>query len=174
MLTVKKDGQRRAGLADLWRELEAIRVNTHNMMNVLSGQRENKGDTWGNSFTLTVAAAPIRLFFTTDFVGSNSLPAGLGLYIPTFAFRVLVVINEGNADIMFDVNKRPGHTQFTTVLRAGENVQIPPSGSDIDKFSIFSFQAIAITPGGPNPATTNTTSWNGDLTTAHIRLMAVT
>lgn len=161
-------------MADLFRELSAIRANTHNMMHILSGQRENKGETWGTSFILTIAAAPIRLFFATDFVQYNFIPPATSIYIPTYPFRVLIILNEGNGDLMFDVNRKPGHTQFTTVLRANENVQIPPAGADLDRYSIFSFQAIAVTPGGPNPATAATTAWGGDLTTAHIRLMAIT
>jgi hypothetical protein len=161
------------GLPEIWRELDRIREIQKESLRIQRGSRPNAGQTWGSQPILTVNAKPLLLFFTTDYAQYNQMPTNQAIYVPTWPFRVLVVLNEGNADIMFDVNRKPGDVRLTTVLRAQENVQIPPSGSDIDKFSIFSFQAQAITAGGPNPGL-NAQNWNSDQTTAHVRLMAVT
>lgn len=160
-------------LEDIWKELDRIREIQKESLRIQRGVRPNAGQTWGAQPVLTLNAPPLKLFFTTDYAQYNVFPPGQNVYVPTWPFRVLVVLNEGNCDIIWDMNRKPGDVRLTNVLRAQENVQIPPAGADIDKFSIFSFQAQAVTPGGPDPSV-NAQNWNSDSNTAHLRLMAVT
>ena len=134
--------------------------------------------TWGSTPVLTVGKPAMELYFLATYAGSVVLPAGQTIYMPRAPFRKLTIINEGNADIAFDVNYKPSDMQQTCTLRANDDIQVDAKGEE----KIFSFSAKALAPGGPNPFSLASWSaqsaapppWGGDANTAHLRLLAWT
>lgn len=137
-------------------------------------RRQNQphsGKTWGCQPVLKKIEPAMELYFVTRYSSSIVLPKGQMIYIPRQVFRKLILLNEGNCDIMFDTNYKPGDQQQSSVLRAQEDIQIDATGPE----PIWSFSAKAIAPGGPTPDIgTQQNLWGGDLTTAHLRILAIT
>jgi hypothetical protein len=140
------------------------------ILKTLKRQNEpHSGKTWGAQPTLKVNQPALELYFIAKYVGDIVLPQGQLLYLPRQPFRRLILLNEGNADIKFDTNYKPGDMQQTSLLRAQEDIQIDATGPE----PIWSFSAIAVTAGGPAPQL-NQTNWGNDQTTAHLRMVAIT
>ena len=135
-------------------------------------RRQNQphgGKTWGCQPILRVNDPAMELYFTARYAGNIVLPKGQMIYIPRQTFRRLILLNEGNCDLMWDTNYKPGDQQQTCLLRAQEDIQIDTTGPE----PIWSFSARAVTAGGPNPAL-NQTNWANDANTAHLRMVAIT
>jgi len=143
--------------------LLAILVATERM------NQPHSNKTWGCQPVLTVNQPAMELYFTARYASSIVLPQGQMIYIPRQVFRRMILLNEGNADIYFDTNYKPGDQQQTSLLRAQEDIQIDATGPT----PLWSFSARAATGGGPSPAA-NQTNWNGDLTTSHLRIVCLT
>lgn len=125
--------------------------------------------TWGCSLALKVTLPAIELYFLARYAGDIKLQPGMTLYMPRFPFRRIILLNEGNADLMWDMNYKPGDMQQTCTLRALEDIQVDAEGEE----KLFSFSARAIDAGGPDP-TQNINNWGGDQSTAHLRIVAIT
>jgi hypothetical protein len=140
------------------------------ILNTLKRQNElHSGKTWGWQPLLTVGQPAMELYFGVKYVESIKLPKGQTTLIPRHPFRRMILLNEGNADMMWDTNRKPADQQQTSLLRANEDIQIDATGQE----PLFSFSAIAIPPGGPSPSI-NAGNWNGDVTTVHLRLVCIT
>jgi len=131
--------------------------------------RSHSGKTWGCQPLLTVNQPAIELYFLTKYASSNVLPKGQLIYIPRQVFRRMILLNEGNCDVYFDINYKPADMQQTSLLRAQEDIQLDAEGYE----PIWSFSARAVTAGGPTP-TANQTNWNSDASTAHLRMVCIT
>jgi hypothetical protein len=140
------------------------------ILKTLKRQNElHSGRTWGTQLVLTVGQPAIELYFLATYIGDIKLPTGQRTFMPRHPFRRIYLTNEGNADIYYDCNYKPGDWNLNSLLRANEDVQLEATGQE----PFFSFSARAIPPGGPDPLQ-NVTNWNGDGTTAHLRLVCLT
>jgi hypothetical protein len=137
----------------------------------LKGRYPNQNQTWGCQPVLTAISSkgqPMMLFFTAEYAAYNKFPSSQFVRVPSHPFRFMILLNEGNCDIMFDTNYKPNNFPYSCLLRAQEDMQLEAKGDD----RIWSFAAMAMPAGGPNP-TLNATNWDGDATTAHLRILAV-
>jgi hypothetical protein len=125
--------------------------------------------TWGCTLALSVTLPAVELYFLAKYAGDIKLQTGQTLYMPRFPFRRIILLNEGNADMMWDINYKPGDQQQTCTLRALEDIQIDAEGEE----KLFSFSARAIPAGGPSPGD-NILNWGGDQNTAHLRMVCIT
>lgn len=133
-----------------------------------------KSKTGGNFFVLTVGDPIMKLYFTTHYEGRDSgIPKGTIVRIPKKNVNTLIILNEGNADIHYEVNSLPDEGKLGSILRAQEDVQIESRQFTKDIFSVFMQAEV---PDGPNVdnaigvGSTNGPNWGGDLTTAHVRM----
>ena len=137
-------------------------------------KRQNQphsGKTWGCQPVLQLNQPAMELYFVTRYVEDIVLPKGQLIYMPRQTFRRMILLNEGNCDIYFDTNYKPGDQQQSSLLRAQEDIQIDAQGRE----PIWSFSARASPPGGPNPAIAQQNNyWNSDVTTAHLRMVCIT
>jgi hypothetical protein len=142
------------------------------MLLTLKGRYPNGSSSWGCQPILTAATSggkPMLLYFTAEYAQYNQLPAGQLIRTPQTPFRFMILLNEGNCDIMWDTNWKPHNIPFSCLLRAQEDMQIEAKGDE----RIWGFGAKAVTGGGPNPSL-NATNWGGDATSAHLRIVAFT
>lgn len=113
------------------------------------------GKTFGFSMTLNVGAPPTKIYFSR-YNDNENVPQGTNVFAPHRHFKTIILINEGPADIMYEINGEPNEARITSLLRAGEERQ---DNSDVD--GIKSLFLYAIPGGGPNPQS----AW-GTLTTS--------
>lgn len=149
---------------DMLSELKFIR-------NILCGGGES--ETTGNFFVLPVNGPIMRLYFTTEYGPDENIPKGTLVSIPKKKQKIIIILNEGNCDILYEVNALPADGYLASILRAQEDVQVESRRFSHDIFSVF---IQAVTPTGPNlnnaigVGSTNGPNWGGDLTTAHVRV----
>lgn len=127
--------------------------------------------TWGAQpiiFTKSSGGKPLLLYFTAEYSSYNQYPPGQGIYVSSHPFRFFILLNEGNADIMFDFNYKPENMRYSCLLRAQEDFQIEAKGDE----RIWGFGCYAVTAGGPAPSV-NATNWNSDPITAHLRMIGI-
>jgi hypothetical protein len=133
----------------------------------------SKSKTSGNFFVLPVNGVIMELYFSTEYGPDVGIPKGSIVRIPKKKVNQMIILNEGNADIFYEVNALPGELKLGSILRAQEDVQIESRQFRKDIFSVF---IQAEVPTGPNidnaigVGSTNGPNWLGDLSTAHVRL----
>jgi hypothetical protein len=140
--------------------------------NTLRNRYPQAGQSWGAQPILTSNAnggKSMLLFFTAEYASYSEYPQGQGISLPGRPFRFMILLNEGNCDIMFDTNWKPGNFRYSCLLRAQEDFQYEAKGDE----RLWSFGCYAQPASGPNPSL-NETNWGGDSTTAHLRLIAMT
>jgi hypothetical protein len=132
----------------------------------------SRSKTSGNFFVFPVNAPITEIYFSTTYRDVN-IPPGTITRIPKKKINTLIILNEGNADIFYEVNVLPHEGKLGSILRAQEDVQIESREFRRDIESVF---IQAEVPTGPNidnaigVGSTNGPNWGGDLTTAHVRL----
>jgi hypothetical protein len=109
------------------------------------------GKTYGFTLTLTVGQPVTKVFFSAKYRDNQSIPPGQTVFAPHRHIKTLIMINEGPADILYQVNGEPNEEYLTSILRLQEDREI-----DSDKDGISGFFARAVTGSGPNPAIGNT------------------
>jgi hypothetical protein len=109
------------------------------------------GKTYGFTLTLTVGQPVTKIFLSARGGDNQNIPPGQSVFAPRRHIKTLIVINEGPADIIYQVNGDESEENLTSTLRLQEDREI-----DSDKDGVFSFFCRAVIGGGPNPAIGNT------------------
>ena len=113
-------------------------------------QTTSSGKTAGFTMTLTVGDPVTRIFFS-HYQDNSGVPKNTVVFGIHQHFKTLIVVNEGPADIMYQVNGDASEERLTSILRYQEERQVQ---ADQGTAGIFSFFAKAVPAGGPTPLQT--------------------
>jgi hypothetical protein len=105
------------------------------------------GKSDGFAVLLPVGAQTTRFFFDSYHTSPLNLPAGSQYKAPYGPVSILILINEGAADIQYATNQDESSQDISQLLRNGEDAQIPSSGK-----KIFSLSMRAITTSNATTA----------------------